>query len=236
MPRRLAALLIALPLLAPSGCGGQQPDPVMTPAPTAAPPVVPAPSAWVQLFDGNTLAGWVTKGGRYDGKAQWRVEDGTITGREGENHAGGLLYTARAYRDFEVELEVYITYPFDSGIFLRMRPDAKGAQVTLDYRPKGEIGGIYADGWWFHNPDAKASYERDAWNHFRVRCEGEPMRVQVWMNGAAITDYTFPEDAEGFAEDGLIGLQVHGSRNDPPGSKVMFRKIRVRDLPSGAGD
>ena len=188
------------------------------------------------IFDGRTLHGWVTRGGRYDGKARWTVEDGAITGREGENHAGGLLYTARVYKNFEIELDAFITYPFDSGIFVRMRKDRKGAQVTLDYRPKGEIGGIYSEGWLHRNPTAKAAWKKDGWNRFRVRCAGEPMHLTVWMNGALITDYRVPEGSGDFAPDGLIGLQVHGSRNDPPGSKAMFRNLRLRRLPDDAGD
>ena len=35
---------------------------------------------WSELFDGRTLDGWVTKGGRYDGNARWTVEDGAIVG------------------------------------------------------------------------------------------------------------------------------------------------------------
>jgi len=36
------------------------------------------------LFDGRSLAGWTTKGGRYDGDARWTVEDGCIVGRVNE--------------------------------------------------------------------------------------------------------------------------------------------------------
>ena len=43
-------------------------------------------SAFTPLFDGRTLDGWITKGGRYDGNAQWTVEDGVICGREGADH------------------------------------------------------------------------------------------------------------------------------------------------------
>lgn len=206
------ATLLLLPVLA-LGCGTQS-----------------ANTEWASIFDGETLAGWVTTGGRYDGHARWSVEDGAITGREGEDHAGGLLYTREAYRDVEIELDVWISYPFDSGLFFRMRPEGKGAQVTLDYRPDGEIAGIYADGWLHHNATAKARWKRDEWNHVRARCVGDPMHITVWLGGELVTDFRIPEKVEGFAADGLIGLQVHGSREDPPGSKVMFKDIRIRRL------
>ena len=106
------------------------------------------------LLDGKTLAGWVTSGGRYDGTARWTVEKGFLVGRQGKGRSGGLIYTERPYRNFIFSVETNIDWPFDSGVFLRMVPrgGGKGAQVTLDHRPDGEIGGIYADGFLKHNP------------------------------------------------------------------------------------
>jgi hypothetical protein len=186
------------------------------------------------LFDGKTLDGWVTKGGRYDGDAAWSVEDGALTGRVGKNGAGGLIYTAQPFTSFDLELETKIDYPFDSGIFLRMVPpeqNLRGAQVTLDYRSDGEVGAIYADEFLQHNTTAKEKFKKDAWNHFRVRCTGFGMHIQVWMNGVQITDYQLPENSTGFAPHGLIGLQVHGDRDDPPTHKVQFKNIKIRTLP-----
>ncbi len=190
---------------------------------------------WVTLFDGESLDGWVTKGGRYDGNAAWSIEDGALTGREGPKGAGGLIYTEKKYRNFELELDTTITHPFDSGIFVRMTPKQKGAQVTIDYRPGGEVGGIYSDGWFFHNPEGSAKFVRDEWNHFKVRCAGEPMHLMVWMNGDLLTDYRFPEHSGSFATEGLIGLQVHGSPGAAEGSNVKFKNVRVRELSGDAG-
>ena len=187
---------------------------------------------WTSLFDGRSLDGWVTRGGRYDGDAAWSVEDGVLTGREGPGGAGGLIYTERAYRDFELELEVRLLYPFDSGVFVRMLPresGLKGAQVTIDHRPKGEVGAIYADGFLAHTPWAAGAMKKDAWNHFRVICSGHPMHIRAWMNGASIADHRI-EDPTGYAEQGLIGLQVHGGEDPPPGAMVQFRNVRVREL------
>ena len=193
----------------------------------------PAPEEpFEQLFDGSSLSGWVTGGGRYDGNAAWAVEDGTLVGREGPGGAGGLIYTARSYRDFELELDVRLTYPFDSGVFLRMLPPAsglKGAQVTIDHRPGGEVGAIYADGFLAHNRNAADRMHKDDWNTFRVRCAGHPMHIEAWMNGEKIADHQI-ESAEGYAEAGLIGLQVHGGENPPENARVQFRNVRVRRL------
>ena len=194
-------------------------------------PLLPAQDDWVSLFDGKTLAGWVTKGGRYDGDARWTVEDGVLTGRQRETGDGGLIYTARQYRNFEFECEAKVDHPFDSGIFVRMSKHGKGAQVTIDYRPGGEVGAIYSDGFLAHNPAGFAKFKPDAFNHFRVRCTGEDLRLEVWMNGEALTTYRLPQKSLEYAPTGLIGLQVHGGRDDAGGKKAQFRNIRIRELP-----
>jgi hypothetical protein len=193
----------------------------------------PEPSAdWTLLFDGRTLAGWTEVGGRYDGHARWTVEDGVITGREGPERQGGLLYTERAYTDFEFECEVKIEWPFDSGIFLRMAPPpaGKGAQVTIDYRPGGEIAAIYADGYLLHNEQVVERFKKDQWNHFRVRCAGADMHIETWLNGELVVDYRLPPASEGYSPSGLIGIQVHGDSTSPPGTKVQFRALRVKPI------
>jgi len=196
---------------------------------------VPLGDGWVNLFDGATLAGWTPVGGPYDGQAVWAVEDGAIVGREGENHAGGLLYTEALYGDHEFECDAWVSFPFDSGIFLRMLTGQRGVQATLDYRDGGEIAGIYSDGYLCHNTTAKAKWRRDEWNRVRVRCVGTPPHVVVWLNGERVTDFQVPEGLGKFAPKGRVGIQVHGDRADPAGSKVMFKNLRVRELPEGAG-
>lgn len=185
---------------------------------------------WVSLFDGKTLDGWVTKGGRYDGDARWTVEDGAITGRVNEKGEGGLLFTAKPYTDFELELDVRMDEPFDSGIFLRMAPAGKGAQVTLDLCPNGELGAIYADGFLQHNPDARTLWKSGEWNHVTVKITGFPYHIVSTINGAPLVDYQQPAGMEGFVPTGLLGLQVHGNRNDPPQNEVQFKNVRLLDL------
>ena len=206
----LAALALALPLVS---CGA-----------TGA-----SGGAWTPLFDGSTFDGWTPVGGPYDGHARWTIEDGLITGRQGPNREGGLIYTEAMYSDFELEAEMRIDWPFDSGLFLRMVPGQKGMQVTIDHREGGECGGLYADGWVKHNPEGWRGFRRDRWNKFRVRCSGQPMAVEVWLNGKPLVQHQL-EDAEGYASEGRIGLQVHGGENVPLETKVQFRNLNVRPL------
>jgi thiamine biosynthesis lipoprotein ApbE len=193
--------------------------------------------AFTSLFDGTTLTGWTPRGGPYDGDAVWTVEDGCITGRTGPDDAGGLLYTATPHTSFEFQCEVQLDDPFDSGIFVRMAPEGRGLQLTLDDRPDGEIGGVYSDGWIQHaHPRAAAAWRRGEWNHVFVRCTGFDMRLEAWINGVLVMDRYVPQEfgADGrpaFAPRGLIGLQVHGGGSEGAGNAVRFRDLQVRDLP-----
>jgi hypothetical protein len=119
-----------------------------------------------------------------------------------------------------------------------MQPPAsglKGIQVTIDNRPDGEVGALYADGFVTHNQDAKARFRRGEWNHFRVRCQGEDFHVEAWMNGEKIADHRFVPGAAGFARSGRIGLQVHGGLDVTAESKAQFRALRLRLLSDSPG-
>jgi thiamine biosynthesis lipoprotein len=187
------------------------------------------------LFDGRSLAGWTTKGGRYDGDARWSVEDGCIVGRVNEKGEGGLLYTERPYTSFEFECDVRLDHPFDSGVFVRMVPptqDKKGAQITLDDRKDGEIGAVYADGFLVHGePTPGKLWHRDAWNHVRVEVTGFDFHVRAWINGGLATDYALPAGTPGYAPTGLLGIQVHGGMGEPKESAARFKELRIRELP-----
>ncbi len=183
-----------------------------------------------RLFDGTSLAGWVTRGGRYDGNAVWSVEDGALTGRVGPNREGGLIYTERPFTSFQFTCEALVDEPFDSGVFVRMAPQGKGAQITLDVRPDGEVGAVYADGYLAHNEDGKRLWRSGEWNRVDVRCTGFDMHLEAWLNDAPLIDYRLPEGTPGFAPTGLIGLQVHGGRDDPLTHAARFRNVSVREL------
>jgi len=64
-----------------------------------------------------------------------------------------------------------------------------------------------------------------------VRVTGGDMHLEAWINGEKVSDYQVIAGSSGYAPTGLIGLQVHGSRNDPPGTIVKFRDVRIRELP-----
>ncbi len=185
------------------------------------------------LFDGATLEGWTTRGGRYDGDARWTVEDGCLTGRTGANGEGGLVYTTRSFTSFDLELDCKLDHPYDSGVFVRMLPSdtgLRGAQVTLDDREGGEIAAIYADGFLAHNEAGAAKWKLNEWNRVRVRCTGFDMRVEVWLNGEPVMDHRIPHGSGAFASRGLVGLQVHGADADAASRRVQFKNVRIQEL------
>ncbi len=190
------------------------------------------------LFDGKTLDGWVTRGGHYDGAALWTVEDGVLTGRQGPNGEGGLIYTEKEYSDFTFGCEVKIEEPMDSGIFLNMVPGLRGYQVTIDTPNNGELGGIYSDGWLQHNPDGWKHFKKGEWNALVVRAahdlQANKFRLEASVNGESLVVYDAPEDSKVFARAGHIGLQVHGGQGMDPKTKVQFRNIQIVARPLDA--
>ena len=191
---------------------------------------------FVSLFDGETLEGWHRHedlpGDQVGGK--WEAAGGAIVGDQDPPGYGGFLVTDDAYRDYVLTLETKLDYPVDSGIFLRVGPTGESHQVTLDYRPEGTIGAIYMaylNGFVQQSPDGWDLFERNAWNDVKVRIEGEPAHIQVWLNGERITDFQHTAaTTEGAPATGSIGLQVHPGESYEAGNKVRFRNIEVRPL------
>ncbi len=193
------------------------------------------------LFDGKSLAGWRPHEKLPGG--EWTVAGGAIVGKEGADAGGGFLATTRSYKNFILELEVNMDWPFDSGVFLRVGPDGKSHQVTLDYRPGGEIGAIYipwGPGFVCHarppyvcgaTPASIETFAEAAWNHVRIKIEGEPAHIQFWLNGTLVTDFLHSEKTTaGIPPEGPICLQVHGGVENAAGAAVRFRNIQIKEF------
>ncbi|MFV1994029.1 MAG: family 16 glycoside hydrolase [Verrucomicrobiales bacterium] len=190
-----------------------------------------AEGTWIDLFDGETLKGWVQRGG----KAQYRVEEGTIVGRTAPKTSNSFLCTERLFGDFILELDFKVDSALNSGIQIRSNsvPGFKsgrvhGYQVEIDPGDRGWSGGIYDEsrrGWLNSlagNRAARNAFRQGDWNQFRVEAIGDSIRT--WINGVAAADLMDSMTLRGF-----IALQVHSvDREDP--LEVRWRKIRVQDL------
>jgi len=184
------------------------------------------------LFDGKTLDGWTQRGG----KAKYSVEDGTIVGCSVPNTSNSFLCTDRIFGDFILELEFKVDDGLNSGVQVRSNslPSYKngrvhGYQVEIDPSARAWSGGIYDEGrrGWLNNlkenDPARKAFRHNAWNRFRIRCEGDS--IKTWINGVAAADLKDSMTPEGF-----IALQVHGVGGKTTPMRVRFRDIRIKEL------
>lgn len=187
---------------------------------------------WQKIFDGKTLTGWQKKAVHGGNGGVWTVENGVIVANQEPDHKGGLLGTDKKYTDYEIELEFLADYPVDTGLFLRVREDGMGYQITLDYRDGGFIGSLYAPAagdFIQQNKSWPDYFQKGKWNKLRARIEGQPAHVQAWLNGYKTVD--FQDNRERYPREGYIGLQVHGGAGAwGDTARARFRNIRIMEL------
>jgi hypothetical protein len=201
----------------------------------AAAPYKPNLKQFTSLFDGKSLAGWqkLTSYSGDDGK--WEVIKGNIAGDQYPDGKGGLLVTEKDYANYEVYVEVKADYPIDSGLFLRVQPNVLSYQVTIDYRPEGELGAIYCPGggeFLVHCKDGEKLWKKGEYNTVSARIESQPAHIMAWINGVQVQDYTdVPLNGKDrVPKTGVFGIQVHPGDSWGKGNKVWFRKIMIREL------
>ena len=187
------------------------------------------------LFDGKTLNGW-RKLTEYSGDhGKWTVENGVLTGTQYPEGQGGLLVTETKYSDYEIYAEVKADYPVDSGIFLRVQPNVLSYQVTIDYRPEGEVGALYCPGggdFLVHNPEGQSLWKKNEYNLIRARIQGQPPRIEAWINGHQVLDFQdqLQNKQPRVPASGYYGVQVHPGPSWGEGNKIYFRKILIKLL------
>lgn len=193
-----------------------------------------AEKGWTNLFDGKTLNGWKKLGGT----ATYAIEDGVLVGTTVAGSPNTFLATEKEYGDFILEVDIKLeSQQGNSGIQTRshFNPAARngqglvyGRQVELDPSSRKWSGGIYDEGrrLWVYpltlNAKAQNAYKADDFNHYRIECIGNEMKV--WLNGTATAYLVDTIDPTGF-----IALQVH-SVNKPElvGKKVWFKNVRIK--------
>lgn len=163
----------------------------------SAPTLADEPDAgWVDLFDGKSLDGW-----RAEGKEGVSIEEGEIRLlSKGKNL---WLPHERSWTDFELEVEALMPAEgYNSGIGFRCTSTGRftGYQCEIENAKSGSIYAI-GKGWiWPKGKEQTATFDGMAknafrvgeWNRFRIRCEGN--RVRIWVNDtltADVTDDTF---------------------------------------------
>jgi hypothetical protein len=183
----------------------------------------------LSLFDGESLEGWVQRGG----EALYSVEDGTIVGRTVLDTPNSFLCTERDYDNFLLEFEVKVDPALNSGVQIRSHstPDYKdgrvhGYQVEIDPTDRGYSGGIYDEARrkWLDSPDgdeeAMAAFKPGEWNQYEIEAVGD--RIRTFVNGVPVANLVDAMDQSGF-----IGLQVHSAKE--AGLEVRWRNIKLQE-------
>ncbi len=192
---------------------------------------------WEQLFNGKDLAGW-----KVVGPERWSVDDGTILG-EGIHGKDGFLKTLKKYKNFHAFLRFKCETPNNSGFFYHSdieedMSQIRFIQVEIDSAIGDHTGGLHGDrtpeaggrGWivW-PAPELETVLRPFDWNDMLVKVEGH--RVQTYLNGVQMIDFTFPDPRN---TDGVVALQIHPGKP----SRIRFKDIWIRDLderPESAG-
>ena len=71
---------------------------------------------------------------------------GMIVATQNPLGGGGILLTDKAYKNFELYMEVKPDFGNDSGIFLRSTESGAAYQVTMDFLPNGGMGNVIGEG------------------------------------------------------------------------------------------
>lgn len=172
-----------------------------------------ADAGFEDLFNGRDFSGWrfsLQKTGD-PWPENWKLKDGVIylTGAMRPH-----LVTTREFGDFEVKFEWRALTPkFNSGFYIRCRPDAGNNQIRVDRNYEGAFLAGSISG-------AKASPTLQKavgeWNEWRVLVKGTA--VTLWCNGKLAWEATGLAPARGH-----IGLQAEGT-------PMEFRNLQVREL------
>ncbi|MCZ7456970.1 ThuA domain-containing protein [Streptomyces sp. WMMC940] len=179
------------------------------------------------LFNGHTLEGW-----KQAGPGTFNVVDGEL---RTEGGMGMLWYQAKELKSYSLKLDWKLDGDDNSGVFVGFPASDdpwsavnNGYEIQIDATdaPDRTTGAVYG----FKSADLKA---RDRvlrppgqWNSYEIKVQGE--RLQVFLNGAKINDFTNTDPARSL-KDGHIGIQNHGADD-----QVSFRNIQLKELPSSS--
>jgi hypothetical protein len=208
------------------------------------------PPGFAPLFDGKTLKGWhVSRTTRHGSTPRVFVENGEMVLKQRPYARGGLVFTDKEYRNFELYLEVKAAWGCNSGIFLRSTEEGSAYQIELD-QTRG-TGALLGEGMTVTvgarpTEEVNKVWKLDDWNSIRIRMEGDAPHITEWINGVQIFDVLEPvNDKIAGKTSGYIGVQTHyGSVYEPsvaqgfdlssmwkPDAVYRFRNIALKELP-----
>lgn len=165
------------------------------------------------------------------GDATYEVtDDGVLIGRAGPNRRQSFLVSNETAGDFVLEVDVRIATLGNSGIQLRSKVNGKGRlqgyQAEIDQTKRAWSGGIFDEGrrgWLDDLKDdeaARAAFDLQGWNRYRIECLGP--RIRTWVNGVPAANLL-----DGLDLEGSIAFQIHGGDED---IEIHWRDARLRRI------
>jgi hypothetical protein len=187
---------------------------------------------FIDLFDGETLNGWVKAteenvGANYAG-GEWRVEHGAIAGYQIPPRLGSLLHTEKAFGDFELVIDINPDWGSDSGIFLRTNSRGRCIQVLVDYLPRGNVGFLFGQG--------SGGYLSMPWQLEAIIEGDKVVGVQAVDNydGIAVDGLLYAATAEDFnrvwkhGEFNTLKIRIQGT--DPIAITTWINGVMMMDM------
>jgi hypothetical protein len=182
---------------------------------------------WIELFNGKDMSGWKIA----EHPDAFQVEDGKMVVFGPRAHAFYVGPDGNAsFKNFHFQADVMTTPGSNSGIYFHTQYQNQGwpsrgyeAQVNQTHRDPKKTGGLY---------NVQDNYEVPAkdneWFKYEIIVEGKHIVVKI--DGKTISDYTEPGELDRpdrQLSSGTFALQAHD-----PMSKVYYRNLRVKPLPS----
>jgi hypothetical protein len=182
------------------------------------------------LFDGKTLDGWKIN----EHPETFKVEDGAMVVNGPKAH---IFYDGPVanhnFKNFHFKSEVMCFPNANSGIYFHTKFQPQGwpeggfeAQVNNTHRDEKKTGGLYGVKDVINNSPARDN----EWFTYEIIVKGKDIKILI--NGKPTTEWTQPADwkaPERFPGreigSGTFALQGHD-----PGSKVLYRNIKVKPL------
>lgn len=185
---------------------------------------------WTPLFNGKNLKGWK----KLNGKAEFKVVDGTIVGISKMGTPNTFLTTTQNYGDFILEFEFKVDDALNSGVQFRSLSNKEykngvvhGYQFEIDPSNRAWCGGIYDEarrGWLYPmtmNPQSQNAFKNNVWNKARIEAIGNSIRT--WIN-----DIPCANIWDDMTPNGFIALQVHSiGDKKQEGKTVSWKNIRI---------
>lgn len=185
---------------------------------------------WHLLFDGKSLDGWKAS----ENPGVFTVQDGHLVVFGKRSH---LFYVGPVanhdFKNFELSLDIKTFPKANSGVYFHTQYQETGwpdkgyeVQVNNTHKDVKKGAGLYAI-----QDNLQPPARDEEWYTMRIKVEGK--RVQTFVNGKQVVDYTEAPNVERPAnmKGRLISHGTFAIQGHDPESKVMYKNIKVRVLP-----